>query len=86
RPLDEKFLAQRATALNFWLHLLFQDKRWKTRLIAIFYIGNPSLNLVIVKYKRPLKTKYINKWLTSYYSKLERCELLDRPIHTVVYT
>jgi hypothetical protein len=27
RPLDENFLVQRATALNFWLHLLFQDKR-----------------------------------------------------------
>ena len=27
RPHDENFLVQRATALNFWLHLLFQDKR-----------------------------------------------------------
>jgi hypothetical protein len=23
RPLDENFLVRRATALNFWLHLLF---------------------------------------------------------------
>ncbi|HAD33684.1 MAG TPA: hypothetical protein DCF44_04180 [Chitinophagaceae bacterium] len=26
RPFDENFLAQRVTALNFWLHLLFQEK------------------------------------------------------------
>jgi hypothetical protein len=36
RPLDENFLVERATALNFWLQLLFQDKRWKTRMIAMF--------------------------------------------------
>jgi hypothetical protein len=35
RPLDENFLVERATALNFWLHLLFQDKRWKGRIILV---------------------------------------------------
>ncbi|HAD33759.1 MAG TPA: hypothetical protein DCF44_04565 [Chitinophagaceae bacterium] len=52
-PLEENFLDQRATALNFWLHLLFQDKRCETRKIAISCLGNPRLNLVVVKYKRP---------------------------------
>jgi hypothetical protein len=53
RPLDENFLAQRATALNFWLHLLFQDKRWKIEKISMSYSGNLGLILAGEKYKLP---------------------------------
>jgi hypothetical protein len=46
RPLDENFLAKRATAFNFWLHLLFQDKRWKIKMIPLSDSGNHGLILL----------------------------------------
>ena len=51
----DSVLVERATALNFWLHLLFQDKRWKGRIILVSNSEFQGLFVLSQKYKRPLK-------------------------------